>query len=289
MRVAVIGCGSIGRRHIGNLLSLGCDVDAYDVSRDALQAVKRQSPAARVVCDDKVGAADAVVIATPAAAHKDSVWAATVSNTPMFVEKPIGTLVQLETWRQWANTGVITQVGYNWRFHPQMLEWRSRVSKRDSTCALILQCDTDMALWPGASYDDPLLECSHEIDTALWCGAGPLLIARYLMDEPGCHLNFEGCSVALHWARANARRYYKLYRPCRDFLEKKHCSNCGGHECLHLEMKTPSVTLDLSYRKEMEHFLDCVRQKKATAVPLSEGLKVLEVVAQVEQMTKANA
>ena len=31
MRVAVVGCGSIGRRHLTNLLACGCDVFAVDV------------------------------------------------------------------------------------------------------------------------------------------------------------------------------------------------------------------------------------------------------------------
>jgi predicted dehydrogenase len=35
---------------------------------------------------------------------------------------------------------------------------------------------------------------------------------------------------------------------------------------------------------EMRHFLDCVRSNTPTICPLSEGLKVLEVCAQVQEM-----
>jgi predicted dehydrogenase len=38
------------------------------------------------------------------------------------------------------------------------------------------------------------------------------------------------------------------------------------------------------YYAEMAHFLDCVREQKPTICPLADGLKVLEVCAQIEQV-----
>jgi phosphoglycerate dehydrogenase-like enzyme len=63
-RVAVIGLGSIGRRHSKNLLSLGCEIAGYDSGQKAIW-YEEEAHQARTLDDIWDWKPGALVIATP--------------------------------------------------------------------------------------------------------------------------------------------------------------------------------------------------------------------------------
>lgn len=151
MRLAIIGGGSIGQRHADNARTLGHDVVVYDLDLT------------RGIVLDRFEACDAAMICTPAATH--ALVARTLCDLnyagPLFVEKPICmSMVEADIFRNWLHP--VTMVGYNWRFHPDLIALEAYVRKPYTT--LIVRCDTNIDEWPGKNYADPLLECSHEID-----------------------------------------------------------------------------------------------------------------------------
>lgn len=122
MRFIIIGCGSIGKRHIENLISLGHEVAAYNRG-----AVRRGEVAQRFgiqVFGDldmalEVWDAEAAIIATPQTLHVEHALIAARRGMHLFIEKPVAHcldgLSELKT--EVAARNLITHVGANMRFH----------------------------------------------------------------------------------------------------------------------------------------------------------------------------
>ena len=100
-RFLVVGCGSIGKRHIENLLALGAnEIIAFDP-----QAVRREEVAASmgVVTVDSLSAAwglgpQVCVIAAPSSLHVALALDAARHGCHLFIEKPLS-----HTWEGFKN------------------------------------------------------------------------------------------------------------------------------------------------------------------------------------------
>jgi predicted dehydrogenase len=241
-RVAVIGCGSIGRRHLANLRALGCEVLSYDVSVFA--------PASTHKAEEFIDRADAWVIATPHDNHLFwAEWAA-AKRIPFFTEKPLGSLEQIERWRRLvaAASGLTTQVGYQCRFHPKAQAMRALVP---NPVGGDFHCVVDMAQWPGRAYGPLELEASHDLDLALWMGA-PVNLAG----QTDWRVSIE-----------NSPGGY-----CRSWSVFDDTSEARA------VFDSPGELGDQMYVDAMAHFLECVREGKPTICPLADGVRVLEAV-----------
>lgn len=154
MKIAVLGAGSIGSRHIKNLEELGHNVDVYDpqVCESNRESVVRW--------------AEAVVIATPTANHYDDIDFCYHQNRPMFVEKPLVATVG-DLARVPINT--VKMVGYNLRFHSCAKKAKQimgvggigRPLWARFTCAQYNDRDQ-------YRRDGVILNWSHEIDLAIY-------------------------------------------------------------------------------------------------------------------------
>ena len=122
MKIAVIGCGSIGQRHIGNLLALGHEVVAYN--RGMVRRKQAYSKYNISVYDDldqmlNESSADAAIIATTPKNHLSQSLKAAQFGLHLFIEKPLSD--KLEGVEQLTEMierrGLITHIGSNMRFH----------------------------------------------------------------------------------------------------------------------------------------------------------------------------
>jgi predicted dehydrogenase len=281
MRLAIIGCGSIGLRHLKNALALGCEVYVFDTEPDRRQA--GYALGARnysFELDESLPGlprVDAMMVCTPHNRHLHWAQWAVDSKIALFVEKPLGSLDQIEDWRRLvkASESLVTMTGYNWRFN-QRLRWYREIHNGERITGLDFVCDTSMADWLGRSYGDPVLECSHEIDLALsWDAPQFVPSVRFAKREASsAFIEFTGgVTVRLDW---DARPYREVTIEV-DGEEKEPCRYGADH------------LLQQSYRDELDHFLCCVQSGRQTDVPLADGLRVLEVCAQVEQMVRQHA
>lgn len=274
MKVGIVGCGSIGRRHMRNALALGHTVTIHDVAWKAILRDAAFDAATVVLTMASLSGADAVLICTPADTHtgalrhlRDAGYAG-----PLFVEKPICTdLADAPEWRAWPHR--TTMVGYNWRWHRQLqdLVWKSRVAAPDATLHFV--CDTDMTAWPGQNYGAPLLECSHEVDQALALGAS--LAAAGSLAGGGTWLQFQRPNVVVdvRWFRAAARRQLRVsWRPPGEMAMR--------YETYDLDL---GAGLDASYRAELAHFLAAAAAGTPTVAPFATGLGVVDVCEQAQK------
>jgi predicted dehydrogenase len=130
MKVLVVGTGSIGRRHIGNLLELGAEVHAFSHRGEA------QSLDARVGRVADLDAAlqddfDAVVVANRTDQHMDVALKAARSGKHLFLEKPLAASLagvdELQSLvRQHA---LVVEAGFMLRAHPNLLFIKDQLSR----------------------------------------------------------------------------------------------------------------------------------------------------------------
>src|SRR5947207_8744043 len=126
-RILVVGTGSVGRRHIANLLELGADVSAFSYRREASGAIDPLPSAVILVdhLDEALGGnCDAVVIANRTDLHVSVALAGARNRKALFIEKPLAAsmagvdeLIELAS----ANR-LIAEVGFMLRSHPN-LRW----------------------------------------------------------------------------------------------------------------------------------------------------------------------
>src|SRR5687767_5261293 len=91
-RIALLGCGSIGTRHLRNLRGLGHpDVIAFDPAPAAREVVAAEHGVACCATLDDVWATQPAVaiVTSPTALHLDHALAAIGHGCHLFVEKPL--------------------------------------------------------------------------------------------------------------------------------------------------------------------------------------------------------
>jgi len=188
MKILVIGCGSIGERHIRNIYSLGNHtIIAVDPNQIKLNKLKNEFPA--VVTNSELKKVwtltpDVAFICTPTSIHLSTALIAAKHHCHLFIEKPlshsttdISKLLHLVT-----KNKLITMVACNWRFYWAIAEIKSLLKKRIIGTALSTRISAGSYLpeWhPQEDYrtlyaaqsklgGGAILDFIHEFDYAHW-------------------------------------------------------------------------------------------------------------------------
>jgi len=162
------GGGSIGKRHVRNLKSMGYTVRIYDPVTNWL------FPCGTFRDAVKKSGATHVLLAT-------NTWSDRFSQTltvleegkELFVEKPFyangpegrysvrdaGMLLEQAT-----KSRKIIGVGYQFRSHPEVIKIQKRVDRQSDWVTATFNYTGDRRMWPGKFKTSLLEECSHSID-----------------------------------------------------------------------------------------------------------------------------
>ncbi len=93
MKILVVGCGSIGRRHARNARKLGFEIALCDVNQDRRREVALEVNADDLFDDFNLAArdsdADAAIIATPSHLHVEPAAVLVASGMHIMMEKPL--------------------------------------------------------------------------------------------------------------------------------------------------------------------------------------------------------
>jgi len=186
--VLVVGCGSIGRRHIGNLTKLGCRVTAFDPD-----ASRARWAAGNLGCETVASLEEglnrkpgAVWICTPPSLHAAVAVPALRRGVDCFIEKPLAhDLPSAGAIAAAAKRGrARVAVGYQLRAHPGLRWLKKTLDSGKWGRLLFLRAQLGQYLpdWrPWQDYRKSytarrelgggiILDGSHELDLALWLG-----------------------------------------------------------------------------------------------------------------------
>ena len=311
MRIAVIGLGSIGRRHLGNFRTAGAeDLVAYDAAPAAREAAQKDFPFARVATslEAALDGAQGVAICTPPDSHVAIGQQAAARGAHLMVEKPfadhaagVEPLLRLCDEKKLA---VLT--AYNWRYWPPMLLVEQML--REGRIGALRAARTEYAYhlstrYPGKDYRQfymadakqgggCLLDESHAIDYMRWL-CGPIVEVSAVVehissleittdDLADLTVRFASGalgSIHMNLFAWNVHSHFELMGE-RGVIQWRRmdndvrvCDTSGTWETF------PSTgQLNDMYVEEVRHFLACMRGEARPACDGWDGLETMKVI-----------
>ncbi len=206
--VLVCGAGSIGRRHIANLLRLGAEVSVWRARGDLLAEIAHDFPVQ--TCTDlpnAIAGAEAVVVATATDQHVAIAAEALKAGRALFIEKPLShDWTGVDSLRRLAE-GAVVEVGCQFRAHPNLNALALMLGKQEYGRPLTYRLAMGHRLdaWrPTQNYQQgysadsargggALFDLIHQIDIALWL-FGPVVAVHAVLAKLG-DLNIRGDDV----------------------------------------------------------------------------------------------
>lgn len=187
MKVLIIGTGSIGRRHINNLLEICRDAKVALLRQDNKENAFSRKVDAVILTDINKGLEwnpDFVIIASPSSTHADFLQPVLASNLPVYVEKPVViSNQQLEQISKVASSySAPSLVGCNLRYLPSIKQIKLMLERGD--LGNVVRANLVAGQWlpdwrPDRDYRScysadsemgggVLFDLIHEIDMAQW-------------------------------------------------------------------------------------------------------------------------
>lgn len=130
MKVLIIGCGSIGRRHARNVHALGSEVVLCDVNEQRMREFGKEIGASGYFTDFSKAAAlsgsDAAVVATPSNFHTGPARAVLMAGLHVLIEKPLCMSVSeaIDLRSVVRETGLVCMMAHTFRFRAEWVEMK---------------------------------------------------------------------------------------------------------------------------------------------------------------------
>ena len=308
VKVLVIGCGSIGRRHIKNALVLGHRVAAVDISKEHRrwveenlkvrtygnieEAIKNERPTVGFVC-------------TPPSSHISIARALVGHDMHLFIEKPLSnSLVGIDDLIKEAKIRRRRiAVGYNLRFNRGVIKIKELIDSGAIGKILFSRITVGQYLpdWrPWQDYRQSytakksmgggvILDASHELDYARWFMgkvSAVTCIAKKVSaldveteDNADIILEFKSGSVAnihLDFVRRDYKRGCEIVGE-KGTLELFFGERIDWYNATTKKIRKIGIREDTNnmYVAEIKHLLDCIKKSKEPIVNAEEGKKSL--------------
>ncbi len=265
MQGLVVGGGSIGKRHLQNLKLLGIDCLALVETDPERRAAVASELKIRSFADLTAGLnwpPDFVVVATPTHLHAEQTLSIVEKGLPVFVEKPL-LFARLQAGSYLPS----------WR--PSQ-DYRANYAAREET---------------GGGC---VLDCIHEIDLAGWylgevqkvfCVCGKLSSLEIATEDVAAlvcrHESGALSEIHLDYVQRTYERDCQIVGEQGSiFWEFKHqqvrwFDAAGGQWTTFAQ--PPGWELNQMYVDEMKHFLECVRDRRPTVLPIPDAISVMQI------------
>ena len=321
MRLLVVGCGSIGTRHIRNLQSFpDVEVLAHDIEAERATQVSAELGVWTTTDLDRAfdQKPDAVLICAPTHVHLDLAQRALDADAHIFVEKPLSHSLDgvAEFVERARALGRIVLVGCNLRFHPpikQIQAWLDAGSIGRLQFAR-LRYGHYLPNWRPTDYRQSysaqaqqgggiILDAVHELDLAqAWLGEveSVYCLAARLSDleievEDTAEILLRSpkrAAVEIHidYLRPERARTYELLGSAgmirwmaRGKRPERSVVSCYRMEADSWETHEIESDLNEMYVGEMRHFLACLSGEEQPVMDAQRGQEILVLALAAKQ------
>ena len=308
LKIAFAGTGSIGQRHLGNLLTAVPDAQVIFLRAGARRDVLSDDIGAKLVSNMEElldCAPDGLIISTPSALHEQTLFGAIKADLPVYIEKPVVTSqVDLDRIHDLLtrHPDLPSLIGCNLRFLPSLRKLHDLAHAGIGTIARAsFEAGQWLPDWRPAqdhrqSYSaskeaggGAILDLLHELDAAEWI-CGPLkVIAATVLEVPALGIRSEAAANILlkrsdPGALVCVQLDYVARKPVRQYRivgDRGTLVWSLAERSLRLETPEGDQIIDcgqngfntsLTYEHAMSEFLDAVRGGPQTSNPLQTGL-----------------
>ncbi len=320
MKVAVIGYGSIGKRHVQNLLSFS--------NHKIIICTKQKkiiSPSKKITFINSISSCikekpDIALITNDSSLHLQTAITFAHAGIDLFIEKPLSNSIKgtKELSKIISEKKLITQMGCQLRFHKcirkiKKLILEKRIGKIISVKA---ECGSFLPEWhPYEDYSKGyaarndlgggvILTCIHEIDYLYWFFGDVSEIFSFTEKVSNLKITADDLSSSLIKFKNGIICELHL-----DFFQKpsfRSCKVIGTKGVIYWDSDSNIVKLyDFSknkwlkmlnlsnfernsmYKEELSHFITCVKKRKITINPAhTDGIKTLEIALAINKSSK---
>ena len=325
-RVLVVGCGSIGMRHLTNLRALGVEeIIACDAQPARLADVKKRFKVETVeaVRQAWAHAPQAALITAPTSLHVPLALEAAERGCHLFIEKPLSDRFDEALERLLAvvqERKLVTLVGCNLRFHPTL-----RAVKRlceDEVVGRILSARVEFGQYlpdwhPQDDYRTGysarralgggiILDAIHELDYIRWLLGDVVVVASVAGTLSRLDIDTEDVAAILLRFASGAIGEVHL-----DYVQRAYSRTCQliGEEgtirwdyaagetrwytaatrAWQVVSNPPRWEPNDMYVDEMRHFLQCVAREEEPMVDVQEAACALEVARAAKTSSETGA
>ncbi len=321
MKIIVVGCGSIGQRHLRNLRSLGVtDLVAVDLDQKRLLTLQKEIRDLKTYIDldeaiKKEGTVNAGLVCTPTAFHIPVAMKLTKAGINLFIEKPLSH--NLDGVKLLENlvkkNKLITMMGMNYRFHPGLLKVKKLVDNNKIGQVLSVRVVGGYYLpyWhPNTDYKKEyaarkklgggviLTSLSHTIDYLMWIFGDLKLIYAWKNKISNLKLSVEDVAILILKTKRN-----KPILVYSDFLQKNNQHDLeitGTKGSIKFDFLSNSVAIysdennkwqiikykfeiNDMYINEEKYFIKCVETNKKTIMDFQSGIITLKALIQSKE------
>jgi len=325
MQALVVGCGSIGKRHIENLLTLGVvDIGVCDTNAKQLKDVCDQYPVKGYMDlqDALTDRPQVTLICTPTHHHLPAALAAAKAGSHLFIEKPLSNKLSDDIEHLTdviAQQGLECLVGCNMRFHPAVVRMHKAIESGLTGDPLSLRAHYGHYLpnWrPQQDYrlsyssqralgGGIILDAIHEIDYVQWFLGDAIEVFCYSQKISDFDIDVEDCAdILIKFAND---RVASIHLDFLDRVKRRSGDMVGskGTMVWHSTGKKPEyATVELHfdndtgqidqfevdtnepYLKELEHLLRCIDGTDEPLLDIKGATLDLKIaLAAIESMT----
>ncbi len=312
MHFLIIGCGSIGQRHMNNLQAMGYDVTGCDPDLARINLIKRRfgigvfDNLRQALSNDY----DAALICVPTSLHLPLAIEVAKRGMHLFIEKPLShSYERIDELQSIVRKKKVTVlVGCNTRFLPSLVLAQKFIKENriGKILSARVECGFYLPYWhPHEDYRNSysakkhlgggvIFDDIHEIDSLMWllgevqevfcCKDTLSNLEINTEDIAEIILRFQSKTIAqihLDYLQKTYRRQYMFIGEKGDII----WDYIGQEVRLYLKktnqwqvfQESINTKREVMFLNEMEHFINCIQGKERSVNDLDFSKKILKV------------
>ncbi|MBU0686374.1 MAG: Gfo/Idh/MocA family oxidoreductase [Candidatus Margulisbacteria bacterium] len=312
MKFLIVGCGSIGQRHLRNLISLGHEVFGCEINPQLAEQIQKKHGinVFKSLEEALTQRYDGALICSPTSLHVPIAIKLAQKGINLFIEKPLSNnLDDIDKLENIVNKqNLVVLVGCNTRFFPSFKLAKELIEKNKigKVLSVKIECGFYLPYWHpyedyrkgysanrklggGVIFDD-----IHEIDSLLWlfgdvkelfCLADRVSSLEIdTEDIAEILLRFKSKVIAqvhLDYLQRTYRRYYEFIGEngiiIWDYIKQSVQLYSKKVNQWQTYQESINVNRESMFIDEIKHFIDCLKGKATSINDLACAKKILKV------------
>jgi predicted dehydrogenase len=308
-KVAIVGLGSIGRRHLRVLKTIRPEIEISAVRSGLGETCTEQDLCTNVFSDLRQAIEEGVqaaIVASPATEHIEQAMVLAEAGVHLLVEKPLSHNAEnnsklVETV---GTNGIVGLLGYTLRHDKAAIEFKKKLEQGllGSLLHIRVECGSYLPSWRthqdykksvsaiASSGGGVLLELSHELDYTHWFFGEMKSVFANIHNsgflgidvEESADLLFEavaGFPVSVH---LDFNRRHPVRR-CSAYGQQGQLTWDAVNRSVEwrpadgdVELENFSMKYDAMYQEQLTHFLECIEQGRCPKVGFCSGETILK-------------